>query len=117
MKRMMIPGLLALVLAVAAQVQAAGPHGDWRCNYMEWNAGYYSPQWGVPMAVIVPPTVESQSKYGWGTPSLRITPICHQYYHVPGGPGSTYYGRAFGYTPAWPSDTDQLGYNYVRGPW
>lgn len=125
MKRLTLLAILAAGLGWTSPAAAfdgffCGPHPDWRCKYAgDWNAGYYSPTWGVPMAVLVPPNAEAQTKFTWGVPASRVTPICHQFqpYPTPGGPGSVYDGRQFRPTPPWPSATDQLGYYYVRGPW
>jgi len=70
----------------------------------------------MPLALVVPPNAEMQTHYGWGVGRTRTTPISHQYepgYAMPG-----YYNRAwFQPVPHWPSDTDQLGVYYIRGPW
>ncbi len=67
---------------------------------------------------MVPPTAEFQTNYSWGVPSSRVTPIDHQF-------GRTYLGTGFGgfgtrgfmAPPFQPSDTNQFGVYYVRGPW
>ena len=80
-----------------------------------WHGAYYDVAWGVPVAVVVPPTAESQAHLGTGVGDTRVTPINHQfrrgYYnpHEGGGP--------FHPTPPWPSNTDQFGDYYIRGPW
>jgi hypothetical protein len=81
-----------------------------------WHGGYYDSAWGMPVAVVVPPTAENQTHWGWGVGATRITPIQHQYQRP--YPGSGSYNRSwFRPTPAWPSSTDQLGNYYIRGPW
>jgi hypothetical protein len=81
-----------------------------------WHGDYYDVAWGMPVAVVVPPTAESQAHLGWGVGATRVTPIQHQYSRAYPGPGV--YKRAwFQPTPAWPSSTDQLGDYYIRGPW
>jgi hypothetical protein len=57
-----------------------------------------------------------QTHYGWGVGATRTTPIGSQY--QPGYSQPGYYNRG-GYRPApvWPSDTDQFGVYYIRGPW
>ena len=81
-----------------------------------WDGDYYDAAWGVPVAVVVPPTAEAQTHLGWGVGATRITPIQHQYQRPYPGPGV--YNRAwFRPTPAQPSSTDQFGDYYIRGPW
>ena len=81
-----------------------------------WHGGYYDTAWGMPVAVVVPPTAESQAHLGWGVGATRVTPIQHQFERNYPGPGV--YDRSwFQPTPAWPSSTDQLGDYYIRGPW
>jgi hypothetical protein len=81
-----------------------------------WHGGYYDVAWGTPVAVVVPPTAESQSHYGWGVGATRVTPIQHQFQHGYPGPGG-YDRSSFRPTPPWPSSTDQFGDYYIRGPW
>jgi hypothetical protein len=81
-----------------------------------WHGGYYNASWGMPLALVVPPTAEFQTHWGWGVGNTRITTIRHQFERNYPGPG--YYSRkGFRHTPNWPSDTDQFGVYYVRGPW
>ena len=81
-----------------------------------WHGGYYDVAWGMPVAVVVPPTAETQTHLGWGVGATRITPIQHQFSRNYPGPGE--YNRAwFRPPPPWPSSTDQLGDYYIRGPW
>ena len=81
-----------------------------------WHGGYYDNAWGMPVAVVVPPTAESQTHWGWGVGATRVTPIQHQFQRGYPGPGS--YNRSwFRPTPPWPSSTDQFGDYYIRGPW
>ena len=81
-----------------------------------WHGGYYDVAWGVPVAVVVPPTAENQTHLGWGVGATRVNPIQHQYQRNYPGPG--YYNRSwFRPTPPWPSSTDQFGDYYIRGPW
>ena len=92
--------------AVAAQQAATMP----------WHGYYYKPEWGMPLALVVPPTAEAQTHWGWGVGNTRITPIRHQYGH--GWPSPGYYSRqSYRPMPPWPSDTDQMGVYYIRGPW
>jgi len=81
-----------------------------------WHGGYYNAAWGMPVALVVPPTAEFQTHWGWGVGNTRITTNRWQFGRNYPGPG--YYSRgAFSPTPPWPSDTDQFGIYYVRGPW
>jgi hypothetical protein len=113
-------GCLAVLVAVTSTAWAGegslrGHVAAKRAAWQPWHANYYDAAWGMPVAMVVPPTAESQTHYSWGVPSSRVTGINHQF-HRNFGP-STYDRRAFLPTPPWPSSTDQLGYYYVRGPW
>jgi hypothetical protein len=68
------------------------------------------------VALVVPPTAEVETLWGWGVGNTRIAPICHKFRRGWPGPGS-YNRGAFQPTPGWPSDTDQFGIYYIRGPW
>ena len=81
-----------------------------------WHGSYDHTGWGAPVALVVPPTAERQTNWGWGVGSTRVTPIYHQFELGYPGPGS-YNRAAFRPTPQWPSDTTQFGVYYVRGPW
>jgi hypothetical protein len=89
-----------------------------RSQGKSWHSTWYDPSIGRPMALVVPPTAEFTSEYGWGVPSSRVMPIYHQFrrpYPGPGAvPGS---GGAMLPTPNQPSDTVQFGVHPVRGPW
>ena len=52
-----------------------------------WHGGYYDVAWGMPVAVVVPPTAESQTHLGWGVGATRVTPIQHQFQRAYPGPG------------------------------
>ncbi len=81
-----------------------------------WHGNNYDVAWGTPVAVVVPPTAESQTHWGWGVGATRVTPIQHQYQR--NYPGPSPYNRSwFQPTPRWPSSTDQFGDYYIRGPW
>ena len=89
-----------------------------RSQGKSWHSTWYDPAEGRPIALVVPPTAEFQSQYGWGVPSSRVAPIYHQFrrpYPGPGAMGGT--GGGFLPTPSQPSDTVQFGVNAVRGPW
>lgn len=122
---MRLPNIVAAVVclgalaAVAMDAQAAGRLGARRqlpSNVdAPWHNTYYDPAWGMPQALVVPPTAEFQTNYGWGTGNFRVTPIYPQFgvdRQLP-----QYDPRYFHPTPPWPSDTTQFGVNYVRGPW
>ena len=81
-----------------------------------WHGGYYHSAWGAPVALVVPPKAELQTHWGWGVGNTRTTFIWHQFQRDYPGPG-TYTGGMFRPTPYWPSDTDQFGTYYIRGPW
>jgi hypothetical protein len=81
-----------------------------------WHGDYYDVAWGVPVAVVVPPTAEAQTHLGWGVGATRVTPIQHQFERAYPGPGGGSHAK-FLAPPAWPSSTDQLGDYYIRGPW
>lgn len=85
-------------------------------NPVSWHAGYYYTAWGKPVPLVVPPTANYQTHWGWGVCNTRVTAINAQFV----GPmnGYPYDGlEGFRPTPYWPRDTDQLGVYYIRGPW
>ena len=89
-----------------------------RSQGKSWHSTWYDPWEGRPIALVVPPTAEFQTQYGWGVPSSRVAPIYHQFrrpYPGPGAVGGS--GGGFLPTPNQPSDTVQFGVNAVRGPW
>ena len=81
-----------------------------------WHGNYYSAGWGMPVALVVPPTAEYQTDWGWGVGNTRVTPIGHQFGRNYPGPGQ-YDRSGFRPAPPWPSDTRQFGVYYIRGPW
>ena len=124
MKRFTIFAAAAALLAVlgSIEVATAGQGGlksrvaARQSQMYPWHGDYYDATWGMPVAVVVPPTAEAQTHLGWGVGATRITPIQHQYGRPYSGPGV--YNRAwFRPTPAQPSSTDQFGDYYIRGPW
>jgi hypothetical protein len=127
MKRYLPWTLMVLLLVVVAADSALafghGPIvGPSRCGARRyaarnsWHGGYYHSAWGMPVALVVPPTAEFQTHWGWGVGNTRITPIWHQFQRNYPGPG--FYERgSVRPTPPWPSDTDQFGVYYIRGPW
>ena len=124
MKQFAVISLLtvALLAAAAVAVEAREPRCkstlSCRCDNCakDWHQGYYHTAWGMPLALVVPPTASYQTNWGWGVGNTRVTPICPQFSRNWAGPGS-YDRRTFNATPPWPSDTTQSGVNYVRGPW
>lgn len=87
-----------------------------RQGWTSWHGDYYHVAWGTPVSLVVPPTAEMHTEYHWGVGGTRIMPIYHQFrpgYPGPNGGGST----VFRPTPRWPSDTNQFGVYYNRGPW
>src|SRR5437667_290056 len=73
-----------------------------------WHGAYYDPQWGVPVALVVPPTAERQTKWSWGVTHTDVTPIFPQFQR--GYPGPVVGGQwGFLPKPYWPSSTDQFG--------
>jgi len=119
MKALLTIAVAALALGAFGLVDSAGAVEPLRCCHAQWDpwhGGYYHTAWGMPVALVVPPTASHQTHWGWGVGNTRITPICHQFQR--NYPGPVQYDRgAFRPTPAWPSDTDQFGVYYVRGPW
>jgi hypothetical protein len=110
-----------LVVATTDVARALSPaNGAWSCCTSpygnSWNGGYYHAAWGMPVAMVVPPTAELQTNWGWGVGNTRVTPICPQFNRNYPGPYQ-YRGNQFRPTPPWPSDTNQFGAYYVRGPW
>jgi hypothetical protein len=118
-----VPGSMRVIEdtgAPGAYAQAAAPtYGapQYAMPGYTWHAGYYHTSWGRPLALVVPPTATYQTDYSWGVSGTRITPINPQFT----GPyaGYPYEGGNGGFlpTPHWPSDTNQFGVYYIRGPW
>jgi hypothetical protein len=117
MKSQFLSTVVAAAVALTCLEQAAqAGHGRAKSPDPAWHGGYYEPEWGMPLALVVPPNAEMQAHYGWGVGATRTTPIFYQY--QPGYPNPGYYNRAwFQPVPPWPSSTDQLGVYYIRGPW
>ena len=81
-----------------------------------WHQSYYHAASGMPLALVVPPTAELQTKWGWGVGGTEVVPIWPQFGRNYPGP-NRYDPRLLRPTPSWPSHTDQFGVYYVRGPW
>jgi len=91
-----------------------------RAQWYNWNRNYAYTDYGAPTALVVPPTANMQTNYGWGVASSRISRIDHQFQrNYPGAiySGSGSFGGPFRSTPLWPQDTIQFGVYPVRGPW
>jgi hypothetical protein len=124
MKHIWTIGGVALLLVAASLTPAAlagngtlrGRVAYWQSQTSPWHGGYYDVAWGMPVAVVVPPTAETQTHLGWGVGATRVTPIQHQFQRAYPGPGQ-YDRSCFRPTPVWPSSTDQSGDYYIRGPW
>ncbi len=86
-----------------------------RARWYNWNRNYAHTSYGQPVALVVPPTANLQTNYGWGVASSRISRLDHQVQR--NYPGAGTFGGPFRPTPMWPSDTSQFGVYYVRGPW
>ena len=129
--RISIP-ILAITLALAGLSATAPNASAWDCwtptccdcGYMKpiyrsqcynWNRNYAYTDFGAPTALVVPPTAQLQTNYGWGVASSRISRIDHQFQR--NFPGYGQFGGPFRPTPLWPSDTTQFGIYPVRAPW
>jgi hypothetical protein len=114
---------LSLMAAFAISASAAhaweGPHHNLeaarRAQTYRWHHNYYYTQWNEPVALVVPPTAEYETRWSWGVPATRVTRIDHQFQRPYPGPYAG--GQAFLPTPYWPYDTRQFGMYPVRGPW
>jgi len=123
MKRFLILTVAIALLAGWATACQAGGNGTLKDRVARrqsptypWHGDYYDAGWGMPVAVLVPPTAENQVHWDWGVGGTRVTPNQHQFQR--NYPGSGGYNRAwFRPTPPWPSSTDQFGDYYIRGPW
>ncbi|MEI6255594.1 MAG: hypothetical protein WCQ77_03010 [Planctomycetota bacterium] len=121
--RVIIATLSVACLAAATRAAFAGGEGVYDKRYFlrsqgkSWHSAWYDPTVGRPLALVVPPTAEFTTEYGWGVPSSRVAPIYHQYRRPYPGAGAVPGGRAFMPTPNQPSDTVQFGVHYNRGPW
>ena len=86
-----------------------------RAQYYNWNRNYAYTDYGQPTALVVPPTAQLQTNWGWGVASSRISRIDHQFQR--NFPGYGQFGGPYRPTPLWPSDTTQFGIYPVRAPW
>lgn len=93
-------------------------HETWQGPVDNWHGQYYHTSYGSPVALVAPPTASLQSKWSWGVGNTAVVPIYNQFgrqYPGPAAPGGM--GNGYAPTPRWPSNTDQFGVHYVRGPW
>ena len=118
MKASSIIGLVLIAASLAAVLPVRGGEFLRRGRYYgpEWNTSFYDPAWGMPEAVVVPPTARWQSNYAWGVGGSRLNRVGAQYQAEVPGPASAYNQRDYLPAPPQPSDTQQFGVNYVRGP-
>ena len=113
--------MLVIVLggvAVAENAQAMEARYMWplrRAETYTWNGPYAHSAYGQPVALVVPPTANLQTNWGWGVGSSRISRIDHQFGRD--YPGASGYGGGHRTLPRWPHDTTNFGVYYVRGPW
>jgi hypothetical protein len=84
-------------------------------NY-PWHGGNSYWRFGVPTALVVPPTAAFQTTYRWGVGQTTSDPIYHQFGRG-GGRISDGGEGMFPAAPYWPSSTNQFGVYPVRGPW
>jgi hypothetical protein len=86
-----------------------------RAQWYNWNRNYAYTDYGQTTALVVPPTANMQTNWGWGVASSRMSRIDHQFQR--NFPGYGTFGGPARPTPVWPSDTTQFGVYYVRAPW
>ena len=113
--------VLTLTFAVFAPESEAGGRitNRWGQRFaatMPWHGEYVHTAYGQPLALVVPPTVQTQRETGWGVSQSEVTPIYHQFQRGFPGPIRDVNTR-FRNTPRWPSHTTQFGVYYIRAPW
>ena len=110
----------------SSQVDAAHPYGrrliDRRAynqaSGYNWHGDYAYTPWGVPVALVAPPTADKAAEWGWGVSQTRVYRLDHQFQRpYPGQYEVEVGGPGFYPTPIHPSDTTQFGVYPVRGPW
>ncbi|TWT90932.1 hypothetical protein Mal64_13310 [Pseudobythopirellula maris] len=117
-----LKSILAVAVVTAAVCSAAASaeaHNYmkplYRASSYSWNGNYAHTQYGQPVAMVVPPTAQLQTNWGWGVGSSRVSRADHQFgRNYPGAIGG---GGGYRTTPVWPQDTMQFGVYNVRGPW
>ncbi|HTQ37756.1 MAG TPA: hypothetical protein VMJ32_01940 [Pirellulales bacterium] len=119
MKRIFSCAAMTLVVCAlcVSTMQAEQPqnYAYRQAQVLPWHNGFYDPYWGEPIALVAPPNAEFQANYGWGVGGTRVAPIYHQFARPYPGYGGA--GGLFTPTPNNPSDTQQFGVYYIRGPW
>jgi hypothetical protein len=106
---------VGLILA-PRHVEAGDIYAQRRAAESSWHGPYYHTDWGMPLALVMPPTVRMQTSWSWGVAQTERYPIWHQFKRPAVNPGASgSYGMLP--TPLWPSHTDQFGVYYVRAPW
>lgn len=125
MKKFII-GLTVIATALLLQLDSASADGPARKMrrvfapgqpvMTTWHGQYANPNYGQPLAIVVPPNANMMRSQGWGVCGSQMVPLYNQY-------GTAYPGTVTGSStrflsrPAAPSNTRQFGYYYVRGPW
>jgi hypothetical protein len=121
--RLLIVAMFLATAAAFARPSLAGDGSvrermtDARAPYQSWQRGYYDPAWGMPLALVTPPTARAHTEYAWGVNGTRITPIYHQFRPSWVPPVGVYDSRAFWPAPPQPTNSNQFGVYYVRSPW
>ena len=118
MKHFLIAALgVAIAGVMVDHAQAIDPNKQAQrfAQARTWHGGYVYWQYQQPTALVVPPTVSTQTRMGWGVAQTEINSLHHQYNrNYPHHSGD--FGQ-FRRAPYWPSHTDQFGAYYIRGPW
>ena len=115
MKKLVMTFAAAAVLAAGA-VSSASAAGLLRSRGYWHDGGYVDPQWTTPHAMVMPPTVHRQIKYGWGASGTELKRIPFRY-SMYGLPDGAFPDGAWRPAPVQPSHTDQMGTYYIRAPW
>lgn len=112
--------LIASILATTVSAHAGGRRLRNRniepASGDSWTGNYYEPAWGMPLALVVPPTARYQSSYSWNVGGTQRMPVGAQFQAEAQGPESVYHQGQFMPMPVQPNSTEQSGVNYVRGP-
>ncbi len=117
MRSRLLAAAVAAVALSAGLAEAGGPvmWPLYRAQKYNWHANYTHQQYSAPVAMVVPPTAQMQTQYGWGVSSSRVGRLDHQFGR--NFPGGGPFGGPFQSVPLWPQDTTQFGVYHVRGPW
>lgn len=117
LKSLLLTTALACPLLFVASTAEAHPN-QWplqRAMNYNWHQNYAHSSYGQPVSMVVPPTANLQTNWGWGVGSSRVSRIDHQFGRD--YPGAGPFGGGYQSTPAWPQDTNQFGVYHVRAPW